>query len=342
MRLTTGTTKYVVIVIVVLALSTLACSVPGLNGLSLNGLGINEPQVAQLDQANAPVPAEPARPTPTTPAAVADPEGEADQAGGAEAEEPAAVFNPLVGSGRVIWNDQSDGPWTRTLNGMYNIPLEEIRAQAPGSVVIFEGEYHNAIGVHQICFIAEEASCPVDDGHMVINQGTLWAFDPNVGQPLNDVLMAFAHDKWDNGRVQGIEYDIAVNFDNALQAYPGGMEPVLTAEQRDLVERNAGYRCPEREPRLEESPFANAETMLSMTLSGSFGSYACSSVFIGKVDPIGQTVALYWDGAMDNFEFVPAGAEFYFVPNDWDEEDIAAWVAEEHDGLVLAEYTPAD
>lgn len=193
------------------------------------------------------------------------------------------------------------------------------------TLILFEGELCDALSVHQIMLVDEPLG---------VNQGSFWLFKTGEGDLAEDVLMAFAHDKWQNWESQGItSLPIIVHLPDGNQIrFSKGEEPTLTEGQQELVEQNEAERCPSGSDPIEETPFSDSEG--DSHVEGAPGSFACLTLFV----PADGDKVFYFVGAQDNFPYNATGAKFYLAPKDWTEQDIENWASErfgERDAVEL-------
>jgi hypothetical protein len=253
-----------------------------------------------------------------------------------EAEEP-PVVEPEKTEIRVSHWVYLEVPWDEFLqdDGTYLVPVDYLDDRV-GSfhIVLFEGEFADEIGIHAVCtlFAEDGGDCIQEDGDLrLANQGSFWDGERVSSRAradnLDDLRMAFGHDKWQNWESQEIEgnpIEVYLSYDRPF--FEAGDEPVLDPDQRELVERNADQRCSGFEP-IEETPLSDAEDNAGMVV-GAPGSYSCTTLFVGKLTADGQIVGLWWQGARDGFAYYADGASFYLVPDSWDEAKIESFATE--------------
>lgn len=226
----------------------------------------------------------------------------------------------------VELNWKQDADKYRQKDGTYLIPVSDLRnMNSSAAAILFEGEYAKSVGIHSICYVTGEVAlkCNQDDS-MHINQGSFWAYLSNPkGLLPDDLLAAFAHDKWQNWHDQKIEGNpIEVFTSTGIVSYAAGQEPILTPEQASIVDQNAAERCPADSALLMENPYSDASDATGPVVIGAPGSFACRTLFIGKLQVNDNLVAYYWRGAKDGFSYVAAATGFYLIPESWGQSEI--------------------
>lgn len=247
---------------------------------------------------------------------------------------PAAKSDVKVGHGEymnIAWNAYLEP------DGTYLVPVADLQEMSGSySVVLFEGEFASEVGVHQICtlFVEDRGQCPVEGASLHLqNQGSFWDYEVIStrarGDNLDDLRMAFAHDKWKNWDTQGIDGNpIAVLLSTGEKFFEAGVEPLLDVGQQEMVRRNAEQRCSELTEPLEETPLSDASDESGMVV-GAPGSYSCRTLFVGQLTGEGDMVARWWTGAKDGFAYFADGAHFYLVPTPWGASEVTEWVSAE-------------
>jgi hypothetical protein len=264
---------------------------------------------------------------------------------GTELQTGLSVPVPAKSEVRVGHGEYMNIPWNLYLqaDGTYRVPSGEIEEMAGSySVIVFEGEFASEVGVHVVCtlLVDDEGQCPLEGEYLHLqNQGSFWDYEVVStrarGDNLDDLRMAFGHDKWQNWQQQGIEGNpISVLLSGEPQFFEAGDEPTLDVAQEEMVQRNAEQRCSELEEPLEETPLSNGSDDSGMVL-GAPGSFICRTLFVGSLTAEDDMVALWWTGARDGFEYWADGAHFYLVPTLWGETEVRDWVAAEFEVQTL-------
>lgn len=244
-------------------------------------------------------------------------------------KDPVVSDQVWLGNGKYIdW--EGDKISFLQSDGNYSIPVSYLKGKVGSGVGVFEGEFFDTVGFHHICTLfleGSESECPVADGVFKINQGSFWSYDRDGKSAVEDVLMTFGHDKWQNWKQQEIVGNpIIVHLPTGLVKFSAGREPVLSDDQMAIVKWNAEVRCPEDTPILEV-PYSDATSISDTdTVIGAPGSYSCRTLFVGQENSGSDTVAIVWLGAKDGFQYLAKDARFFLLPNSWDETEIADFV----------------
>lgn len=248
----------------------------------------------------------------------------------------------LLASGIYLeWKDESDS--YRQKDGTYLIPVQDLIDLDSGArAILFEGEFYNSVGTHSVCYVTGEFAngCKVEGGKIHINQGSFWAYHANVkGVSPDDLLMVFAHDKWQNWHNQGIKgnpMEIYISVKTAV--FAEGEEPSLSPQQVIIADNNAAERCPADKPALLENPYSDTDAKTNPVVIGAPGSFSCRTLFIGKLTADGDLVSYYWKGAKDGFSYVASATSFYLVPDSWGETEMKGF-AETQKAAFQGVYT---
>lgn len=248
----------------------------------------------------------------------------------------------LLASGTYLeWTKESDS--YRQKDGTYLIPVQDLIDLDSGAyAILFEGEFYNSVGTHSICYVTGIATngCNIASGKIHINQGSFWGYSLDSDGVLpDDLLMVFAHDKWQNWHDQGIKgHLIEVFASTGTVSFAAGVEPKLSPSQKLIVDNNAAERCPSDSPVLLENPYSDAYSKDDQVVVGAPGSFACRTLFVGKLTENGALVAYYWRGAKDGFSYVAKATDFYLIPESWGEAEMKAF-AVKLNAEFLGQYT---
>lgn len=236
---------------------------------------------------------------------------------------------PLLANGKLL--PPAEFEKYRQTDGTYKVPMDVLIKLSNDSPIVFEGEYYNTIGEHQVCLfnLKNFNTCSFGD-YAHYNQGSFWKYTAGIeGDLPDDLIQTFGHDKWKNWNEQGMEGNsIMLHKSTGEEWYAAGLEPVLSSVQKEASSSHETVRCPRDQPR-EENSSADAEAKGDMLVVGAPGSYSCRTLFVGQVTLGGEKIARYWRGARDNFQFVLTDSHFYLIPESWGENEMLSWVKDQ-------------
>lgn len=254
---------------------------------------------------------------------------------------PAVPAGPLYSETCTQLNWQKDSVKYRLSNGEYKIPVADLQSMAgsllPG-LIYMEGEDSGIEGIHHVASIYADGGGSVTtkgslvDGKFQFRQAAFWAcpLDQAKGVTEDVILGTSAWKKWKNWDDQEKIGHIVVYDTAGAHDFPSGKMPDLI----DTGKVAASYGCDAFKKPVEQTPYALTDNTLLGTVIGAPGAANCHTIFVGQRQALGATVALYFSGAKDNFQYVQGG-KFYLIPGSWGENEMQEFLDQTYPGQGL-------